>query len=86
MLFQANTLSDEILMPTRPVGGTTRLAASGGFLLGDGPVNIGSKVFNSLPPDIRALPSLASFKKALRKNILVCEIDDNVLEYLSSLS
>ena len=71
------------LLPHRPLSVGTRLATSGGFLLGGGPVSLGTTYFNSLPPGVRALPNLKSFKKELKRHLLTCEIDETILNYVS---
>ena len=71
---------DQDLVPTSLAGGVIRLATS----TVAGMDGTGIKTFYGLPSDIRALPTLSSFKKSLKRHLLCIDIYDEVISYLSS--
>lgn len=77
------------ILPKEPMSGVTRFASSGGFLLGRGTgaeaLNFAISNYNSLPQKIRAITRLKQFKSALKTELLVLDIDDNVIDYLRNL-
>ena len=56
---------DDSLLPQR-ANPSTRLGTSGGFLLAEGTIYLGCKLFNDLPLTIRGIQSLKEFKKELK--------------------
>jgi hypothetical protein len=75
-------ITDNILLPTKPISGVTRLGETGGLLQG-GPagthtlLNFGVSLYNGLPIEIRIAPDYKSFKDTLRRAVLLLDNDHN---------
>ena len=82
-------LIEKDILPDRPRVGSTRLASTGGFVLGagSGPVLRASvKEYNSLPWKARAAHLLKSFKSKLKMFLLYTDVDHDVLNFLLSIN
>ena len=67
---------DENLLQHR-ANPSTRLGASGGFLLVEGSIYLGCKLYNNLPLKIRGIQSLKDFKKELKLHLIYNKITMN---------
>ena len=88
LLHSIVPIIDRDLIPAKPRYQGTRLASTGGFVLGAGlGPSLGRCIseYNALPWKIRSASFLKDFKKGLRNLLFADYIDDIVIDYLLNL-